>query len=321
VRVGLYSDHLRTDGQVGTGNSKYIYYLTKELRYLGVDVVPLHKGDNPEDVDVLHDPHAPWNAPLRPRRPLIITIHDLAPATFPEYFDRWVRFLFLQKMRWFVRRARRIIADSHRSAQVVGERMHPGVPVAVVPLGVEDKFRELPTVPPANPYLVQVGVHRKIKEPWTTFRAFETIANRIPHQLLFVGERPAWLKPLESYLADRPALMNRVRFDWPGEDGLATVYNQASLVVHPCPEEGFGFVPLEALACGAHVLARAPAVREILGPYGCYFDDPASLGDKILGCLSEGPRGTLRDRSNHAQQFTFRRMAQQTLATYEEAVP
>ncbi len=320
MRVGIYSDHLRKDGQVGTGTSKYIYYLTKELRDLAVDVVPLHKGENPGNVDVLHDPHAPWNAPLRPRLPLVITIHDLAPATCPEYFDRWVRFLFLRKMRWFARRAGWIIADSNRSAQVVQTWMRPNVPVSVVPLGVESKFREVESVPPPRPYVAQVGVHRKIKEPWTTVHAFEAIADRVPHELHFVGERPPWLKPLESYVASRPALMDRVRFVWPGEDGLPSLYSRTSLVVHPCPEEGFGFVPLEALACGAHVLARAPAVREILGPYGCYFDDSTSLPDKILECLSDGARGTPRERSTQAHLFTFRQMAEQTLAVYEEAV-
>src|SRR2546428_167970 len=176
MRVGMYSEHLYQDGQIGTGASKYIYYLIRELERLGVDVVRLRKGDNPSHVDVLHDPHPP-----------------------------------------------------------------------------ED-----------GPFLAQVGVHRPIKEPAVTFDAFAEIAGQIPHELRFIGNDNVFLNPVKERLARNPLLVSRVKIGWPGEDAIPTVYNQASLVVHPCPEEGFGFVPLEALACGAHVLARAPAVRETL---------------------------------------------------------
>ena len=319
MRVGLYLDHLYKDGQIGTGASKYIYYLLRELEALGVDVVRLKKGDNPADVDVLHDPHAPWNAPLRPKRPLVITVHDLTPFTHPRYYPRWVRTLFGAKVRWFLRRSARVMVDSNRTADVLASRLSPRAPVDVVPLGVEERFVVDPHPPEDGPFLVQVGVHRPIKEPAVTFDAFAEIAGQIPHELRFVGNDNVFLNPVKERLARSPSLASRVKIGWPGEDAIPRVYNQASLVVHPCPEEGFGFVPLEALACGAHVLARAPAVRETLGPYGCYFEDPAALGARILDCLTKGPIGTREERSRHARLFTFRAMAERTLRTYEAA--
>lgn len=317
MRVGLYTDHLYNDGQVGTGTSKYIFYLAQELDRLGVEVVPLHKGANPKDIDLLHDPHAPWNAPLMPTRPLVITIHDMTPFTHPRYYGRWVRFLYAQKLRWFSRVAQRILVDARRTEAVVREVFRPRRPVDVIHLGVEERFRILPTEPPDRPFIVQVGVHRAIKEPMTTLRAFEEIADRTPHELHFLGSRGALVEPLEAYVTQRPSLRDRVKFYWSGEDSVPLVYNRTSLVVHPCPEEGFGFVPLEALACGAHVLARAPAVRETLGPHGCYFDDTRALGSKILECLAIPPRATREDRSRHAKAFTFRMMAEATVRAYE----
>lgn len=319
MRIGLYLDHLYKDGQIGTGASKYVYYLLRELELRGVDVVHLKKGDNPSDVDVLHDPHAPWNAPLWPRRPLVVTIHDLTPFTHPQYYPRWVRTLFASKVRWFLRRSARVLVDSNRTAQVLGHELNPRAPVDVVPLGVEERFVVESHPPEEGPFLVQVGVHRRIKEPMVTLAAFEQIADRIPHELHFVGGDNPFLDPVRVRMAQVPSIASRVRIRWPGEDALPLVYNQTSLVIHPCPEEGFGFVPVEALACGAHVLARAPAVRETLGPFGCYFDDPTRLGARILECLSEGPKGTREERSEHAKQFTFRAMAERTLAAYEAA--
>ncbi len=320
MRVGLYSDHLYRDGQVGTGYSKYIYHLTRELRNLGVEVVPLPKGANPKDVDVLHDPAAPWNAPLRPRRPLVVTIHDLFPSLLPQYYGLWIRNLYIQKLRWFTHFCQRIVVDSERTREVVQSVLHPRVPMDVVPLGLEDRFRPIAGEPPETPFIVQVGIHREIKEPRLTFEAFERIADRIPHELHFVGDaRVPWFQSLDEHLRQRPNLRSRVKVYWPGEAGLPQVYSRATLVVHPTPEEGFGFVPLEALGCGAHVLARAPAVREVLGPMGCYFEDADSLPGAMLDCLSHPPKSTLEDRVARARLFTFRKTAERTLQAYEAA--
>lgn len=319
MRVGLYSDDLYPEGQVGTGGPKYVYYLLRELPKLGVDVVRLHKGEDPADVDVLHDPHAPWNAPLRPRRPLVITVHDLTPFTHKRYYGWWPRTLYARKLRYVAGRARRILADSRRTRDVLESLLRPRVPVDVVPLGVEDRFRILPVDPPERPFVLQVGIHRRIKEPMATLRAFEAIADRIPHDLRFVGGPIGYGDELKAYAASRPALPERVRVYWPGEDGIPALYNQTDLVVHPCPEEGFGFVPLEALACGAHVLARAAAVRETLGPHGCYFEDDRELPAKILECLAHSPSASREERSRHARQYTFRAMAEATARTYSAA--
>jgi glycosyltransferase involved in cell wall biosynthesis len=308
------------DGQVGTGASKYIHYLTRELRALAVDVVPLHKGENPTDVDLLHDPHTPWNAPLRPRKPLVITVHDLSPATFPQYYTWWIRNLYLQKLRWFARRSERILVDSDRTRGVVTAVLRPKVAVDLVPLGVEDRFRPMAVEPPERPFIAQVGIHREIKAPGATLDAFERIAGDVPTDLHFVGNRPSWFSEIDERIARSPLLASRVRVYWPGEEEIPVVYNRASLVVHPCPEEGFGFVPLEALACGAHVLARAPAVRETLGPFGCYYDDPTRLAEAMLDCLRHPPNGTRDERVARARSFTFRAMAERTLRSYEEAL-
>ena len=308
------------DGQIGTGASKYIHYLVEELERLGVEVVHLHKGDNPTDVDVLHDPHSPWNAPLRPKRPLVITVHDLTPLTQKQYYSRWTRTLYANKLRWFVRRSHRILADSNRTREGLVSVFGPTVPVDVVPLGIEDRFRILPVEPAERPFLLQVGIHRRIKEPMASLKAFEALASRVPHDFHFVGGPIGYADELKAYARSHDVLRGRVQFYWPGEDGIPRVYNRASIVVHPCPEEGFGFVPLEALGCGAHVIARAPAVREILGPYGCYFEDERGLPSRILECLENEPRGGREERSNHARKYTFRAMAEATARSYEAAL-
>lgn len=318
MKVGLYADHLYGGGEVGTGASKYIYYLLKHLPDFGVEVRRLHKGENPTDVDLLHDPHPPWNAPLWPKRPLVLTIHDLTPITHPAYYPFAVRTLYARKLRWFVRRSGGLLADSRRTAEVAATVLRPRTPMVVVPLGVEERFAPGDDPPATPPLILQVGVHRAIKDPMATLRAFHGLADHVPHELRFVGGRSWLTAPIDAHVARNPQLKGRVTVYWPGEEALPDLYRRSSLVVHPCPEEGFGFVPLEALACGAHVLARAPAVRETVGPFGCYFDD--DLAGAMWDCLHHPPKGTIRERSEHARWFRFRTMAERTAEVYANVV-
>src|SRR3989442_441412 len=88
MRVGMYSEHLDQDGQIGTGASKYIHYLIRELERLGVDVVRLRKGDNKSHDGVLHDPQAHSNARLGPRRPPVIMCAHPTPFTHRRNYPR-----------------------------------------------------------------------------------------------------------------------------------------------------------------------------------------------------------------------------------------
>ena len=64
---------------------------------------------------------------------------------------------------------------------------------------------------------------------------------------------------------------------------LRDVLASVDIVVHPSEAEGFGLPPLEALACGAAVLASdIPAHREVLGDAARYFAlDARSLADEF----------------------------------------
>ncbi|HEX2065297.1 MAG TPA: glycosyltransferase family 1 protein, partial [Candidatus Thermoplasmatota archaeon] len=109
--------------------------------------------------------------------------------------------------------------------------------------------------------------------------------------------------------------------------GLRALFSHADVVVHPSMAEGFSLPPLEALACGARVLASdIPPHREVLGQAARYFPlseegIAAALAEAWDGeRVADGRFHPLARRLAHARSFTWERTAQQTLAAYLRAL-
>lgn len=108
---------------------------------------------------------------------------------------------------------------------------------------------------------------------------------------------------------------------------LRGLYAGADVVAHVSEAEGFGFPPLEALACGARVLASdIPAHREVLGAAARFVPLEAAAIARELDAAWDGRQ--VRDghfparagRLAHAAPFTWERTARLTLAAYQEAL-
>ena len=81
-------------------------------------------------------------------------------------------------------------------------------------------------------------------------RAFRPVAERLPHDLVFVGGK-GWLDEGMKSEVERQDLQDRVRFTgFVADEDLPALYCGASLLAFPSLYEGFGLPVLEAMACG-----------------------------------------------------------------------
>jgi glycosyltransferase involved in cell wall biosynthesis len=107
------------------------------------------------------------------------------------------------------------------------------------------------------------------------------------------------------------------------DERLTELYSGASVFAMPSLDEGFGLPALEAMACGAPVIAsKGNALEEVAGGAGLLVDpnDEAGLAAALHSVLSDDQlREELSRRSlARAAQFSWRSAAQQLLAVFAE---
>lgn len=239
--------------------------------------------------------------------------------------------------RWFRAMARRVLTGLrraavvfHSTAAVRDEALRLGLvdPARLVeaPLGPAPEFTAEGDVDSTvtGPYLLHVGSSMPRKRIDLLLDSFARVAARRPDlQLVQVGQ--PWT-PDEGRRLERLGVAARVhKLSGVPRTRLAALYRGARLVVVPSDAEGFGLPVIEALACGAPVLASAiPALREVGADAASYAPpgDVAAWEDAIARAL-EQPEGPARRerRLGRAADFSWARHAEVIWRAYEALVP
>ncbi len=214
--------------------------------------------------------HTPWidGALLRPRAPVVVTVHDLVPLKRRgEYLRSGLRF----RMRYLaVERSTRLIVPTHAVAADAVELLHvTGDRIDVIPEAADPAFHprsddEVARVRARHKlpeqYLVWVGGLRH-PDPRKRVAALTEAVREMP--LVLVGDPGQWARELDDVI-----LTGAV-----SDDELAAIYTGAHALVFPSDDEGFGLPTIEALACGTPVVAcGVPALREVLGDRATFVD-------------------------------------------------
>ena len=279
-------------------------------------------------VDLLH---CPANfAPLTGRVPRIVTVHDLLHRHYPELVAPGLR----QGVRLLVdggaKRATRILADSHATADDIERYLGIGADrVDVVPLGAGTHR----TRPVGNPltalglrerqFVLSVGNPRPHKNLERLVEAVATISRGRRPMLVLTGDG---LETRLGPMIDRLGVSEDVRLvGWVDEGTLEGLYASCSAYIHPSLFEGFGLPVLEAMQRGTPVACSAiPVLREVAGEAALYFDpmSPSSIGAAISQlCESATRRRELSQLGlDRAATFTWERTAELTVAAYERTL-
>jgi glycosyltransferase involved in cell wall biosynthesis len=162
-----------------------------------------------------------------------------------------------------------------------------------------------------------------IKNPQATIDAFLALPGAIREaaQLVFFSREPAPRPPVAEALK-RPGVRFVAR---PSTADLVLLMNLASVFVFPSWYEGFGLPLVEAMRCGAPIVASSRgSIPEVLGGAGLVFDleTPAEFAACLREVLtSDVRRAELRDRSlERARAFSWSLTAERTLAVYRRTM-
>lgn len=270
----------------------------KILDLVGRNVVyPAALGRHPH-VEVCHVIDQ-GNAPLHRRVEAdvhVTTCHDLIPLLalegeldgvhIPPVAEAQYRFALDALVS-----SRFVICDSESTRDDLVSRLDfPRDRTAVVYLGVESHFS-----PPderytnARPRITTVGAQVAYKNTERLLRACVLLCERgVDLELAIIGRGLSDAQRevvVGTALEPRLDLVGRV-----SEEQLVAEYQRADVFAFPSVYEGFGWPPLEALACGTPVVCSAAgSLRELAAPFARVVD-PLSVED-----IADGLREVLDD--------------------------
>jgi alpha-1,3-rhamnosyl/mannosyltransferase len=283
-------------------------------------------------LDLFHGTN--YQVPLMNAKRNVLTVHDLSVFTHPETHD--VR---------FARRARRRLPIMLRNAS------HIITPTVTIKDELISRFKLAPariTVTPEAPrnsffqmkledtadvrqrlginseFILFVGTIEPRKNLQTLLRAFERISRTTNHrsQLVLAGGA-GWLTDDFDRHVRASDFQKRIRLTgYLRDEELRALYSSCKVFVYPSLYEGFGLPPLEAMACGAPVVASRIAPHEETLKDNARLVEPldeSALAKAIVDLLEdERARKSLAQAGlSHVTNFSWRQTAEMTWEVYE----
>jgi glycosyltransferase involved in cell wall biosynthesis len=273
-----------------------------------------------------HSMGAKW-ALLLGKKPVVTVIQDMLPFAYGEgQYDSAAKYFFKRRaIELAAKKSDRLIVAYPSTKREVVERF--GVDPAkihVIPYGIDhDRFQPGPVVKHEPRRVLFLGEAIRGKGADTVLHAFRLLAQRVPNIELKMGSRGAELEQLkrlavELGINDRTEFLGRVP-----DDELPNLYRSADVFVFPS-RHGFGLPTIEAMACGVPTVSgKIFDAIDFVGDAGLLADPnrPEEVADNLAQLLTDDATWQLyRERGlQHAKQFSWDRMARETLALCDEA--
>jgi glycosyltransferase involved in cell wall biosynthesis len=281
--------------------------------------------------DVLH---VTYNAPFFSPCPVVATVHDVSYARYPEYFSLRDRLVLSTLVPRSVRAARRVFTGTEFARRELGEVYPLSLnKTALTPYAAGKSFyrddgpgrlesvrMKFGTSPD---FILAVGNLQPRKNLVRLIQAYARVVrdHNFPHKLVLVGQQQwkasdVWRAVEEQGLHEGVVLTGFV-----SDDELRLLYNAATVFVYPSLYEGFGLPVLEAMACGAPVIAsNTSSLPEIAGDAARLVDprDTDELAWALVEVLSDSNlRAAMTQRGlANAKRYSWQDTARIVLDAY-----
>lgn len=258
------------------------------------------------------------------RRNAIVTIHDIIPLVLSHFNSVLAKKLYLFTLKAIKNAAYLTAVSQNTKNDVVNFLKYPEDKIKVVYNGINHAIFKTAPVKRDECTLLYAGSEMPHKNVRALLKAFVIVKQKIPEAKLVKVGLPQWNGARKKLLrfVKQNNLQDSVIFkDY--VENLAGEYQKATLFVFPSKYEGFGFPPLEAMACGCPVVcSNATSLPEVVGSAALTFDpdNVFELSEKIIKMLDDehirkkySSRGIV-----WSQQFTWDRCASETIEVYKK---
>ena len=233
--------------------------------------------------------------------------------------------------------ARKIITPTESVKREVCEHLRVKAnKVIAIPSAARQSFRPVPSEQTVetrkrlaieDDFLLFVGTLEPRKNLLTLLKAFDQIVRQtsLRPQLVITGGE-GWLMDETFSFIKHSGIGDRLRLTgYLDDEELRALYSTCRIFVYPSLYEGFGLPPLEAMACGAPVIAgRVAALQEVLGSAARLVDplNVEELAASIVELIEndEERRRLAANGPKHAAKFSWEETARRTLQVYRNVL-
>ncbi len=254
-------------------------------------------------------------------RPFVLTIHDMMPELFPDYFKKNDQQVVAKRK--MVSLAAAIAVPSNNTKEdvvrllgVAPERItviHRGSPeVEVVK---EDAIVD-------SPYFLFVGARDVYKNFMGLLNDYQLFHQRVSDVILICVGAP--FSEAERKIIQDKGLSNVVVRVSADDKQLKNLYAHAQAFIFPSRYEGFGLPVLEAMAYGCPLLLNnRSCFPEVAGDAALYFNSDGGASElpgllqEVMGWDSEKRKDVIKKGYNRLELFSWKKAAEQYAELYQ----
>jgi len=270
------------------------------------------------------------------RLPSLVTVHDLILLVLRGPYLGPTAWSWMLAHRLAARRASRVVAVSANTARDV-ERIWGIAPerIAVVHEGVTPDYRSVKDEEAVEaacarhgvraPYFLYLGGFDPRKNLHNMLLGFKRflLTMGYGYQLVLCGDAVGFEGYLQDEVEELGLGSNIVLTGFVPEEDLPALYTGAAAFVCVSLYEGFGLPLLEAMACGAPVLASdTSSIPEVVGDAGLLVDplQPGQIAAGLELLVRDGAMASELSREGRARaaSFTWEKAASSILELYSE---
>ena len=278
-------------------------------------------------VDVYFNPHF-FVAPISNKCKKVITFHDLSFEYYPEFFSWrkriWQKFLMNAKKE--VREADKIIAvsESTKSDLINFYKINPDK-IKVIYSGVGEQFKQINNnnndirkkynLP--NKFILYFGTIEPRKNLIGLIKSFELLKDK-DCKLVIAGTKGWLYQDVFKAVSKSKKRKDIIFTGFVEELDKPYLYNLSEIFVYPSFFEGFGFPPLEAMACGIPTIVSSnSSLSEVVGKAALMVDtsniDELSWAMEIALSDKELRERLIKDGLKQSKKFSWQKCAKETL--------